>query len=397
MANLNGTAQYATTGLYKDYIAWIELGNTTVDLLTSGKLSVENTILGGYKINFDLSAKAYNNDPTTSSAWTARPSDIGFGFLGKGDTYNLPSNPYFGAGGNNFIISLDNIVVTKDGVPITNYAFVVGDAEITTSGEHMLFYSPDAKWEIIDLVKNHDPVESPTITGIGTNSVELVGVNYQTGTYILQSYNVKSLQVSTPDVSPAGVVGAFGIVVNLSPQPTKVATTPVVENAAGEYVKFKVSFTPTDSSILSYTITDTLSQLTGVSYQSINSINPIKTTLTQNGISIPVVESINNNVVTFSIDSQNLQLNIPVELDLVYQLDQELDVTKIINDVSIQGFTEIGPIPQSYAQVTALLKKTKFPKVEKNPPIQEVLIKDGSKVNFQIKITDFKYDLATNT
>lgn len=397
MADLNGTAQYATTGLYKDYIAWIELGNTSVNLLTSGKLSVENIIPDGYTINFDLSAKPYNNDPTTSSIFIARPSDIGFGYLGKGVTYDLPTNPYFGAGGTNFIISLENIVVKKNGVPITNYAFVVGDAEITTSGEEMYFYSPDALWEIIDLVENHSPVQSPTISGVGTNTAKLTGVNYETGTYILQSYNVKNLEVSTPNLSPAGVVGAFGIVVKMPPELTKIATPPIVNNASDEYVKFKVTFTPTDNNILSYTLTDTLSQTTGVSYISINSAASIKTKLIQNGVDVPVVETINNNIVTFTIDSQNLQLDTLVELDLVYQLTQELDVNTITNNINIQGVTEVGPTPKSYASASVQLKKVNFPKITKEPAVQEVLNENGQEVKFKILIEDIKFDLATNT
>ncbi|MGL4989927.1 MAG: CshA/CshB family fibrillar adhesin-related protein [Sarcina sp.] len=397
MADLNGTSQYASNGLYKDYIVWIELGNTSVDLLTSGKLTVENIIPDGYTINFDLSAKPYNNDPATSSIFTARPSDIGFGYLGKGITYNLPTNPYFGAGGTNFIISLENIIVKKNGTPITNYAFVVGDAEITTSGEEMYFYSPDAFWEIIDLVENHSPVQSPIISGVGTNTAKLTGVNYETGTYILQSYNVKNLEVSTPNLSPAGVVGAFGIIVKMPPELTKVATPSIINNANGEYVKFKVAFTPTDADILSYTLVDTLSQTSGISYIPINSISTTKTTLTQNGILIPVIETVNNNIVTFSIDSQDLQLNTLVELDLVYQLTEQLDVNIITNNINIQGVTEVGPTPKSYANATVQLKKVNFPKITKEPLIQEVLNENGEEVKFKIIIDDIKFDLATNT
>lgn len=397
MADLNGNAQYAVTGLYKDYIAWIELGQAELNLLTTGSLTVENTIDGGYTVNFILSAKPYNNDPATSSIFTARPSDVGFGYLGKGTTYELLKNPYFAAGGTNFIISLNDIIVKKDGIPISNYAFVVGDAEITTSGEIMEFYSPDAAWEVIDLVKNHDPVESPILSGESTNSAVLTGVNYQTGTYILQSYNVKNLDVKTPNLSPAGVIGAFGIVVKMPPELTKIAMPNTVENAVGEYVKFKVTFTPTQSDLLSYRLVDTIQTITGLSYISLTSNNIPKTTITQNGNFINAVESINNNIVTFDIDSKDLTLNIPVEVELVYRLDNIIAETEIINRVSIEAQTPIGPTPKGYASAKVNLKRVNFPKIQKSPSLQEVLIENGKEVDFQIVISDFKYDTATMT
>ncbi|MGL5354525.1 MAG: hypothetical protein ACRDA5_14595, partial [Clostridium sp.] len=60
MADLNGNTNFATTGLLKDFIAWLDFSRQ-VDLSISGPLTVQNIIPGGYTIDFTISAKPYEN------------------------------------------------------------------------------------------------------------------------------------------------------------------------------------------------------------------------------------------------------------------------------------------------------------------------------------------------
>ncbi|MGL5649452.1 MAG: CshA/CshB family fibrillar adhesin-related protein [Clostridium sp.] len=397
MADLNGNAVFATTGsgTYADYIAWIDF-TKELDFVTSGPLTVLNTIPGGYTVEFTVSGAPFPNNPINeTSIWSAKPSQVPFGYLGKGTTYNLPTDPFFATGGKSFVFTLSNIIVKKNNIPITDYLFIVADAEITTSGETLNISSPTANWNILDLVPNHNPVESPIVTGVGSNTLKLTGVNYNTGTYLFQSYNVKDIVVSTPDLFPSGVVVAFGIVVTLPPPITKVANPPQVDNLPLNYVKFEASFTPTDSTILSYTLTDTLSETTGISYIPTTSLTTPKTTLTQNNIPITITETVTGTKVVYTINSTNLILNTPINISLVYRLDSILPINNIKNTISLLGETEAGPTPTLYADASVILNSVLKPKIVKTPNSQEVLIKDDERFSFTITISDLKYDLAT--
>ncbi|MGL4773580.1 MAG: isopeptide-forming domain-containing fimbrial protein [Clostridium sp.] len=396
MADLNGNTLFATTGQFKDFIAWLNFTQRS-DLLTSGPLTVKNVIPGGYTIEFTIEVTKYNLEKD-SAASTKTPYINTFGYLGKNQTYNLlPANPFFAIGGKNIIVKFTNIVVKKEDLELNDYLFVIGDGEATNTGGEWTAKSNGVVWQRMDKVINVQPGTMPIVTGLDTTEITLKGDlntmdNFSTN--IFQLHNVKDLTITYPIIDFDRVVAGFGVVVTLPPNITKTANQKEIENKVGNYATFTASFTPTDSSIITYSLIDIINPSTGLSYISKDSLNTPRTTITQGGNPVTATETINGSEVTFDIPASGLILDIPVEINLVYQLTEVLQSKNIYNKISITAESQLGQWPTLYADATIILLEPK-PVVEKSPEKQEVLIKDGESVNFTIKVSNLEGNQAT--
>ncbi|MGL4739065.1 MAG: CshA/CshB family fibrillar adhesin-related protein [Cellulosilyticaceae bacterium] len=398
MGNLNGTAQYSTpgTGKYANYIAWLDFQEST-NLLTTGPMTVHNDIPGGYTIDFDLEAVAIDPAQTIKTAITATPTQNTYGSLGKGMAYGGIENLYFSISMTNAHVKLSNIVVKKNGVPTQEYMMVVADAEITTDGEVWSIASNGPVWSVLDSVPQVPNVESPILSGVGSSKVTLTGVNYNTTEYIFDSYQTQSIEVDVPSLYPAGLVAAFGIIVKLPPAINKEPVTSPIENKKDNYAQFTATFTPVDSTVVKYILTDTILPAAGLSYIATTAGSTPKSTIKQGGKTIPVIETTVNNVTTFELAATDLTLNEMVTLTLVYKLQQTLATSTINNTISIVTEDKdqvVSPGISDAAQID-LVKVTK-PLVTKGPNTQEVLIQKGEGVYFVINATNLQEDPATN-
>ncbi|MGL5676159.1 MAG: CshA/CshB family fibrillar adhesin-related protein [Cellulosilyticaceae bacterium] len=398
MASLNGTAEYSTpgTGKYADYIAWLDFEAST-NLLSVGPVTVHNDIPGGYTIDFDLEAAAIDSTQPIKTAVTATPNQNTYGALGKGTAYGGIENLYFSISMTNTKVKLSNIIVKKNGIPTQEYMMVVADAEITTSGEEWSIASNGPVWDILDSVPQANPVESPTLSGVGSSKVTLTGVNYNTTEYIFNSYQTQEIEINVPSGYPAGLVAAFGIMVKIPPAIKKEPVITPIENKKDNYASFIATFTPTDSTQVKYILTDTISPATGLAYIPTTAGTNPKSSVKQGANAVPVIESTVANVTTFEIAGADLVMNEVVTLTLVYQLEQTLNADVIDNVISIateDANQVLSPSISDDAKIA--LEKIAKPLVTKGPVTQEVLIEKGAPINFTITASNLQEDPATN-
>lgn len=153
----------------------------------------------GQTFSFDLSDGStltlrVRATSTSSTAATARaaPSWTGAA-VGNSSFLGIPGRPilYTNNPGSTvtFNITSINIIPPSGVAAITNYAFVVADAESTDGAEYLEFTTNGSVWSILDAVQPISGNQFPILTGVGTTTLRETGngLSGNTGGYIAAS------------------------------------------------------------------------------------------------------------------------------------------------------------------------------------------------------------------
>ena len=169
---VNGPADYAT-------YCWIDFtGYNNTTATSTGGQAFTITLTGGSTLSFTL--KVTSGNALTSSAvptWTGAA-------MGQAAFITIPGKPalYQTAGGTS-TVTLSNIVLTV-GSGTVPYAIVGADAESTNNGESLSFTTNGDPWTLLaSMAYNGTPSSFPTLTGVGTTTVNEAGVAGNVGAY----------------------------------------------------------------------------------------------------------------------------------------------------------------------------------------------------------------------
>ncbi len=162
-------------------IGWIDFGFGFSLAPGASATGITASLLDGSTVTFNITNTTVVAPGTPFFAFSTDVSNA-FGGIGYTDIIGavvlLSQNP---GGEYGSRITIDNISVTDpNGNPVTNYTFVVADSQNTNSPleDQEWKTTGGGVWE--QLIFLGDPT-SPTVTGLGTDTVNLVGVSGGTG------------------------------------------------------------------------------------------------------------------------------------------------------------------------------------------------------------------------
>ena len=183
-------------------IGWFNFGSVTFNP-GAPAVNVTGTLNDGTVVSFDINvtndsgvAAGYQalQPPSWAGTFFANPAFPG-GYNGVVGEIDLIC-PIFGIGQNT--AHLSNITLTDSiGNPVTNYTTIVADAESTDFSEVMTWVTNGTAWTQFALLGNTIP---PTITGLGTNTVQMTGTaapGVIHENYVLTTNSPTAIDVST--------------------------------------------------------------------------------------------------------------------------------------------------------------------------------------------------------
>lgn len=206
---------YATpgTGPSAGGIGWVNFGTfslapgVTVNNITA-------TLRDGSTLSFSINQTTVSGGATTivaSPAPTYGGAPFGnSGYTGISGNVSLWANAFLGSAR----LTFSNITVTDPfGVPVPNYYLYLVDAEATATGETLVFTTNGDNWNQFTIVGSGT---SPTISGVGTQTVTLSGSGTTTyRAYMVNSLNPTQLTASFTEAAGAGRSAvALGISIN---------------------------------------------------------------------------------------------------------------------------------------------------------------------------------------
>lgn len=194
---------YANTGsgALAGAIGWINFGALT--LAPNQTLSgVTATLLDGSTVTFDIT-NSFISGQSASFVATQPPTFAGspFGTAGyTGINGNVAMWATLVQPGRNRL-TLRNITVTDpNGIRVPNFNFYVTDAEATSAinQESQVWSTDGSPWSLLTVIGGGN---SPTLSGVGTQTATLTGVS--------QNYNAPVLSTLNPGVVTADVISAI--------------------------------------------------------------------------------------------------------------------------------------------------------------------------------------------
>ena len=206
--------------------------------------------VGGQAFTIDLSdgskiAFTLRTASTAATGATAQPAPSWTGAaIGNSSFLNIPGRPilYMSNTGSTVTFTISNIrVIPPPGVAtITNYAFVVADAESTDNAETIALTTDGQPWAILDAVPPRTGNQYPTLAGAGTRSLTMSGGGQtgSVGSYIAASNAPKQV---TAAMTGQGLQGLMFAVRFASIRLTKVIGATRI--AAADQFAFEIAST----------------------------------------------------------------------------------------------------------------------------------------------------------
>ena len=220
--------------------------------------------VGGQAFTIDLSdgskiAFTLRTASTAATGATAQPAPSWTGAaIGNSSFLNIPGRPilYMSNTGSTVTFTISNIrVIPPPGVAtITNYAFVVADAESTDNAETIALTTDGQPWAILDAVPPRTGNQYPTLAGAGTRSLTMSGGGQtgSVGSYIAASNAPKQV---TAAMTGQGLQGLMFAVRFASIRLTKVIGATRI--AAADQFAFEIASTSSGEVLAAGTTTGT--------------------------------------------------------------------------------------------------------------------------------------------
>lgn len=198
LALANTCAPAATQGTapaeYKDY-CWLDFSgynDTTAQSASGQNFSFTLPDLSTMSMKVKTTPVVSTGNPQIITRAVPSWSGSAFGntaFLGiPGQTIM-----YTGSNGSTVKVTMSNITVLPPagGVGIAKYAFIVGDGESTDGNELLSFTTNGDGWTQLSRIANGTSTNYPTVTGLGTTTVQESGggLPSPTGAYVFGSFN----------------------------------------------------------------------------------------------------------------------------------------------------------------------------------------------------------------
>lgn len=185
-------------------IGWFDFSNLVIN---PGQTvtGLTGTLNDGSIVTFDLSLSNISGAPRNFTAVTAPTWGGAFfgtaGYTGILGNVALYSQLVFAPSSNTLL--LNNIVVKDSlGNPVTNYTTVVADAESTGLGEPWDWITNGGGWKLLTTLGNSS---SPTLTGIGTQNVSIVGnAPVNQNAYVLTTQSPTQLTLNSAALNNGG-------------------------------------------------------------------------------------------------------------------------------------------------------------------------------------------------
>ena len=251
----NGPADYST-------YCWIDFTNYDATQATSasGQAFTITTPNGG---TFSFTLKVSSNSVTAATV----PTWSGAAF-GQTAFTGVPGKPsiYQTTNGATTTVTLSNIVLTV-GSGSVPYAIVAADAESTNNGESLSFTTNGNAWTLLSTMPNGSSTTYPTLTGVGTTTVNEAGVAGTVGAYAFATQGSPTTISST--MVGSGLQGiAFGLKFHAADLViTKSHSGNFTTGTTGSYTLTVKNNGPDDyAASNTITVTDTLP--TGLTYSS---------------------------------------------------------------------------------------------------------------------------------
>ena len=220
---------------------WLDL--TTYNDATARSTSGQGfsfSLSDGSTLNFTLRTVS-----TAATGATARAAPSWSGAaVGNSAFLGIPGRPilYMNNSGSTVTFTISNIaVIPPPGVAtVTNYAFVVADAESTDNSETLRYTTNGSNWELLDSVPPISGSQMPPFTGIGTNTFQESGggLSGRVGAYIVGSTSPTTV---TARMQGAGLQGMMFAVRFASISLTK--TIGGARIAASDQFNFRITST----------------------------------------------------------------------------------------------------------------------------------------------------------
>ncbi|MEQ5787429.1 hypothetical protein J3454_05930 [Erythrobacter sp. NFXS35] len=180
---------------YNDATARTAAGQNLSFTLPDGSVLTFNARVSG-------NSTAYN--AVTAPSWTGAA-------IGNVAFIGIPGRPvlYTTSAGSR-TINLTNITVTPPvGASATVYSFVVADAESSNDNEALRYSTNGGAWQLLDAVQPISGSTFPSITGVGSNTVNITGRPGTVGAHIVGSNSPSSVTIETQAGGLQGVMFAI--------------------------------------------------------------------------------------------------------------------------------------------------------------------------------------------
>lgn len=198
LAAANTCAPAASQGTapadYKDY-CWLEFsGYSDALALSAGGQAFTFNLPDGSTLSMRLNTTKVAGTGDPALITKAVPSWTGSAF-GNTAFIGIPGSTilYSGTNGSTVRLTMSNITVSPPagGGGIAKYALVLGDGESTDGSETMSFTTNGDGWVQLARIQNGSSTNYPTVTGVGTATVNESGggLPSPTGSYVFGSFN----------------------------------------------------------------------------------------------------------------------------------------------------------------------------------------------------------------
>lgn len=187
---------------------WINLANyNDTTARSAGGQNMSVTLTDGSTLTFNIRV---TGGTTTGYNAVAAPSWTGAA-VGNTAFIGIPGRPIlYTASAGTRTITISGITITPPAgaSAVTAYSFVVADAESSNNGESLRYTTNGAAWQLQDQVPPISGNIYPSISGIGTTTVNVTGVAGTVGAHIVGSNSPTTVTVQTVAGGLQGVMFA---------------------------------------------------------------------------------------------------------------------------------------------------------------------------------------------
>ncbi|KIQ97671.1 CshA/CshB family fibrillar adhesin-related protein [Lysobacter sp. A03] len=199
------TTQGTAPADYETY-CWFDMsGYNDVTARSGGGQPFVVSLPGGATLSFTLKVSGNALDARAVPTWTG-------GAFGNSAFLGISGKPvlYTRNNGSTVTASLSGITVTTNGGSGLPFVFVAADAESTNNGESLRFTTDGDPWSLLAQIAYGAAAAYPVLTGVGTNTVNQVGVAGAVGSYAFATTgNVRNV---TAHMVAGGLQGVlFGV------------------------------------------------------------------------------------------------------------------------------------------------------------------------------------------
>ncbi|WP_105102982.1 CshA/CshB family fibrillar adhesin-related protein [Microbulbifer pacificus] len=180
----HATAQGSTgPGDWQTY-CWLDLTSYNDTAARSGAgQNFSYTLPDGTTMAFNMKVSGGALTSATAPSWSGAA-------VGNTAFLGIAGRPilYQSSHGTTVTVTISGIQLTPPVAgTITNYMFVAGDGESSNGGESLRFETNGGNWELLDQVGPTSGSTYPSISGVGTDDVQITGASGTVGAYIVGS------------------------------------------------------------------------------------------------------------------------------------------------------------------------------------------------------------------